>query len=996
MYPASSLAILSIGNAILFAGALCAAPSRELSRFDSGALRFEENLGQSQTGARFISKGSKHHLALMPAGGSVLTLTDNEKKRFASIRTTLSNANAAAVMEGVTQIAAKANYLVGDDAARWHRDIPSYSRVRYRSVYPGIDLVYYGQENQLEYDFVVAPGSDPRMIEFQIAGAKKVRVDAAGDLVLATSAGEIRWKKPALYQEIGGVRKTVAGAFAVRNGSRVRFDVGAYDRTQTLVIDPILNYSSYIGGRGNEAARGIAVDGSGNIYITGYTTSEDLPATGGTVQATYGGGIASHQSTGDVFLAKYTASGTLAFVTYLGGNADDVGMGIAVDTAGNSYITGYTNSTNFRTTAGVVQSTFGGQGRSSTYHEGGDAFVVKLNPSGNSLLYSTFVGGSLDERGIAIAIDTAGNAYVTGQTISTNFPVRTPAIQGTFGGGVFTDIWHGGDAFVFKLNPNATQLVYSTYLGGNSFDAGTAIAVDAAGNAYVGGTTGSTNFPVTAGAFQTKHGGTASDSIQPVFKFGDGFIAKINPAGTALVYSTFLGGSRDDGVGALAVDATGAVYVTGLSSSPDFPVTSTAAQRTYSGPNTASGYMLWGDGIVAKLNPAGSGLLYATYFGGSGDDVGWAIAIDAAGNAYVGGQTTSTNIKVSDDALQKTYGGQGGQSQAAGDGIFLKVNPAGSAFTYVSYMGGSGDDAIGGVALDAAGAAYVTGTTVSANFPVSSNASQKAYAGRSAVGLIAGDAFVSKIADIAAPPPPAEPDVKLAAVANAASYAAGTVSPGEIVILYGTKIGPAALAKAGLTAGGFLETTTAGTRFLFDGTPAPIVYVSSGQSAVIVPYSVAGKTTTQVEAEYQGVKSLPFAVKVTDAVPGLFSADSSGVGPGAIFNQDNSPNSPGNPAAADTIVVFFGTGEGQTTPLGVDGKIATDVFPKSSLPISITIGGKPVLPEGLLYFGAVPFQVGGLFQINAKVPQGLAAGNQEVIVNIGSGRSQQKLTVAVK
>jgi uncharacterized protein (TIGR03437 family) len=968
-----------------------ASPGFGINHLDSLHFRFEEHRGTPGKAERFVARGAGYALSLFPGGSSLVKLSGGGRTAF--VQANLVGGSPVATPLGIEPLPGKTHYLTGNDTALWRPDVPAFARVQYRDVYRGIDLIYYGQERRLEYDFVVAPGADPGVVRFQIAGARRVSTDSAGDLVIATDAGDMQWKKPVVYQMIAGKRVAVEGNFLLHRRGEVGFHIGAYDRRAPLVIDPVLNYASYVGGKGNEAARGIAVDSAGNIYIAGFTTSTDLPGTGGTVQSTYGGEVAMHQSTGDAFVAKITPAGALAYCTYFGGNADDVALGLALDSTGNVYVTGYTNSQNFRTTAGVVQPTFVGQGRGSTYHEGGDAFVLKLNAAGSNILYSTFLGGSLDDRGVAIAVDGAGNAYVAGQTISTNFPVSSNAIQTNYAGGVTTEFFAGGDAFVSKLNPTASQLIYSTYLGGKGSDAPGAIAVDSAGNAYVGGATTSADFKVTTGALQTTYGGASDTSAQPIYTMGDGFISKLNPTGTALVYSTYLGGKRDDGIAGLAIDGTGAVYVTGSTSSTDFPVSAGGAQRTYGGPGSASGYLMVGDGFISKLNTAGSGLVYSTYFGGNADDMGWAIAVDAAGNAHVGGQSNSTDFKVSEDALQKTFGGRGGQSQPVGDGVFLKVNPTGSAFLYASYLGGSGDDAVAGVALDSAGNAYLTGSTASANFATSTTAAVKTYGGRGTSGIVAGDAFVARITELT-PPVAVEPDTKVTGVANAASYASSAVSPGEIVVIYGQKIGPDALVKAGVDATGLLDKTVAGTRILFDGNPAPIVYVFGTQSAAIVPYAVAGKQSTQVQVEYQGVKSTAFTIPVAAAVPGLFSADSSGTGQGAIFNQDSTPNSVSNPADPDSIVVFFGTGEGQTVPPGVDGKVATEVFPKPAVIPTVTIGGLPTDP--LLYYGAVPFQVAGLFQINAKVPAALKTGNHEVIVSFGAAKTQQRFTVAVK
>ena len=266
-------------------------------QLDTLRFRFEEHRGRTGKVERFVSRGSGYQLSLLPGGGSVLALTGSD--RTAYVRANLTGANPAAAPEGIAPLSGQTHYLAGNDPSAWRHGVTSYARVRYRNVYPGIDLVYYGQDRQLEYDFVVAPGEDPGAVRFQISGARSLSANAAGHLVISTDAGEMQWKRPVVYQTIAGKRVPVDGGFAIRANGEVGFRIGAYDSREPLVIDPVLSYSSYVGGRGNEAARSIALDGAGNIYITGFTTSEDLPSTGGSVQASYGGGIAMHQSTGD-------------------------------------------------------------------------------------------------------------------------------------------------------------------------------------------------------------------------------------------------------------------------------------------------------------------------------------------------------------------------------------------------------------------------------------------------------------------------------------------------------------------------------------------------------------------------------------------------------------------------------------------------------------------------------------------------------------------------
>ena len=459
------------------------------------------------------------------------------------------------------------------------------------------------------------------------------------------------------------------------------------------MIDPLLVYSTYLGGSGGDQGNSIAVDGSGNAYVTGVTDSTDFP-TVNSMQSTNGGDY-------DAFVTKLNPTGSaLIYSTYLGGDGIDDGNGIAVDASGNAYVTGRTDSTNFPTTASAFQPTIGG-----IY---GNAFLAKLNATGSALVYSTYLGGSGDDSGNSIAVDTSGNAYVTGYTDSTNFPATAGAFQPTIGG-----MFDNG--FVTKLNPTGSALVYSTYLGGSGDDSGQGIAVEASGNAYVTGSTDSTNFPATAGAFQPTIGGM----------FDNGFVTKLNPTGSALVYSTYLGGSGNDSGNSIAVNTSGNAYVTGYTDSTNFPVTAGAFQPTIGG--------MFDNAFVTKLNPTGSALVYSTYLGGSGDDSGNSIAVDTYGNAYLTGITSSTNFPTV-KPLQSSYGT--GQSD-----VFVSLlNPNGSALVYSTYLGGSPTADTGlGITVDGSGNAYVTGYTGSTIFPTTAGAFQTTYAGE-------GDAFVTKIA----------------------------------------------------------------------------------------------------------------------------------------------------------------------------------------------------------------------------------------------------------
>ncbi len=693
-------------------------------------LGFEANRGQSDGAVDFIARGAGYSLFLKPTEAVFVMVGQSGKqsknssghpaekkaanslaRQSAVLRMKLIGANSKSSSEGAEEQAGKVSYFTGDDESKWRTDVPTFGRVNYKQIYPGIDMTYYGNQRQLEYDFVVAPGADSRQIALAFGGAKKVEVEAAsGELIITTSGGaQLRQHKPVMYQEAAGGRKTIEGGYAKtgRKGE-IGFRIGAYDRTLPLIIDPTLVYSTYLGGSGGDGGVGIAVDAQGNAYITGVTDSTNFP-TKNPLQATNGGGGGNR----DAFVTKLNAAGdALVYSTYLGGSGDDVGSSIAVDAQGNAYITGYTSSTNFPT-KNPFQATIGGA------H---DAFVTKLNATGDALVYSTYLGGRDGDFGYGIAVDTQGNADITGYTTSTNFPTKNP-FQATFG---------GGDAFVTKLNAAGDALVYSTYIGGSGNDEGYGIAVDAQGNAYITGYTKSTNFP-TKNPLQATFGGNQ-----------DAFVTKLNAAGDALLYSTYLGGGGDDYGYGIAVDAQGSAYITGNTTSTNFP-TKNPFQPTYGGNSGGGGGFdgefdtIRGDAFVTKLNAAGDALVYSTYLGGSGDDGGVGIAVDTQGNAYITGYTTSTNFPTK-NPLQAT---NGGGYYFGTDAFVTKLNATGDALLYSTYLGGSGDEGGVGIAVDTQGNADITGYTESGNFPTK-NPLQPTNGN--------GDAFIAKISFGAVPP----------------------------------------------------------------------------------------------------------------------------------------------------------------------------------------------------------------------------------------------------
>src|SRR5437588_2630085 len=691
-------------------------------------LSFEANRGQADPQVRFLARGPQQTLFLTSTE-AVLVVTKpappgseppaprNAKPRGSAtgtvLRMSFAGANQAARVTGLEELPGKAHYFIGNNPAQWRPNVPTYAKVRYDDLYPGIDLIYDGTQRHLEYDFVVRPGADPHRIALRLQGADRLEVDSQGDLVLHTAAGVIRQRKPAIYQEIGAVRKEIPGGYVLSGAQQIGFQVAAYDATRPLIIDPVLVYSTYLEGSANDYGYGIAVDGSGNAYVTGYTISTNFPTTAGAFQTTPSGN-------NDAFVAKINPSGSaLVYSTYLGGNANDNGYGIAVDGSGNAYVTGSTTSPDFPTTAGAFQPDYGGAPNGGAPQ---DAFVTKINPSGSALVYSTYLGGNIADYGTGIAVDAQGSAYVTGNTDSfSDFPRTAGAVQPAYGNG-------GTDAFVTKLNPTGTALAYSTFIAGTVANHGTGIAVDAQGSAYVTGYTFSSDFPTTPGAFQTAKRGNSST-----------FVTKFNPAGTALVYSTFLGGNGGDGnistsdVGnGITVDGSGSAYVTGSTASPDFPTTAGAVQPTFGGLEDAS---------VTKFNPTGTALVYSTFLGGSSYDVGTGIALDTLGYAYVTGYTGSTNFPTTAGAFQRPSSNK--------YLVFVaKLNPPGSALVYSTYLGGSGGNVtVGGgdfgtgIAVDGSGNAYITGYTQSPNFPTTPGAFQPTYGG----GATSTHAFVVKL-----------------------------------------------------------------------------------------------------------------------------------------------------------------------------------------------------------------------------------------------------------
>lgn len=676
--------------------------------FSNLPLSFELNKGQADPDVRFLARGPGYNMMFTPTGAALVFA-----KSGSVLRWSLIGAHRATHIAGLSQQPGEVHYLIGSDPAGWRTNVTTYAKVKYEDVYDGVDLVYYGNQKQLEYDFIVGPGVSPETIRLRFEGHRQLSMDADGNLIVRVEGEEIQIAKPHIYQNRGVAQKEIEGEYILERGDQIGFRVSAYDRSAPLIIDPVLVYSTYFGGSLEDEGRGIAVDGSGNIYITGLTYSTNL-SLANPLRGALGGGAnvtcsPSPCHLSDAFVAKLDPSGTaLIYSTYLGGSFEDEGRGIAVDASGSVYLTGVTQSFNFPT-ANAVQRVYAG---------GQDAFVAKLNAAGSALVYSTYLGGRNSDNASAIAVDNSFSATITGNTDSTDFPIAN-ALQPVSRG--------SRDAFVTRLDAAGRALVYSTYLGGGNIDESDAVALDSSGNVYITGRTGSTDFP-TINPFQRTIGGGDND---------DAFIAKLNAAGSALVYSTYLGGSGGEWGRGIAVDILGNTYVTGYTFSTNFP-TLNPFQAVF-GLNGRGD----SDGFVTKLNATGAALVYSTYLGGSQNDSGRNIAVDISGNAYVTGYTASADFPVLDSLV--SVGNRG-------LGYVTKLNAAGTGLTYSTYLESSSDfrnaffnPGGGGIALDRSGNVYVTSSTVSTGFPIA-NALQPAIGGLK-------DAFVTKIGDTSPPSP---------------------------------------------------------------------------------------------------------------------------------------------------------------------------------------------------------------------------------------------------
>lgn len=916
-------------------------------------LSFEENRGQADSAARFIARQRGYALYLSESEARFELRGQANQRQTFSMK--FAGAATRATVEGHQPLAGKSNYFIGDDPNDWRTDIPTFASVRQQGLYPGIDAVFYGNQQRLEYDFVVAPQADPQQIELAFDGVERFELNEQGDLLLSLGDLNLKMLKPTVYQTVNGSRLQIESHYSIRNpqssirNQTVGFEIGDYDRNLPLVIDPVIDYSTYFGGSGTDIGYGIAIDRNRNVYITGQTSSLNYP-TKNPLQSMRDGA-------NDAFVTKLSADGSMpVFSTYIGGrNSGDKGAAIAVDKAGNVYFTGETNSLNFP----LVNSA------QPIYRGNTDAFVCKLSIDGNVLIYSTTWGGTLQDVAHGIALDQFDNAYITGRTDSTNFPTKNPlqaALKGT------------RDVFISKFSPDGASL-YSTYLGGDlaptvgrDEEAGYSIAVDAMANIYVTGFTTSPGFPVVG-------------AIQPTFAgVEDAFVAKLNAAGSALVYSTFLGGNRAEEARAIAVDPLGNAYITGYTFSLDFP-TVNALQRIYGGSV---------DAFVTKLNATGSALIYSTFLGGNGAEntgliaditpVG-GIAVDNFGNAYVTGKTESANFPVV-RAIQSSLRGDN-------DAFVAKIDPAGSELIYSTYLGSTftGDNGFDerglDIAVDTFGNAYVTGQVLKNDFPTMLPAQPNFGGGLS-------DAFIIKIS---------APDIATIATVSAASFTSGSLAAEEIVTAFGANL--ASGTEIGTSTP--LPTSLLGTSIKVKDKnnierPAPLFFVSPNQINFQVPPDTAvGKAiVTVTNAQSNSVSA---TVLIEKTAPGIFTANSSGQEAPAAVLLRVKPDG----AQLFESVVQFDQQKNKFVPLPIDFGAESDLLflllfgsgwrGRSAMDKVIARIGDTNIP--VQYAGAQGSFVGE-DQINLQLPRTLIGRGEATLSLTVDGQMANLVTVAFK
>jgi hypothetical protein len=843
-------------------------------------LSFEPNLGQADRSVKFLSR-TREHAMFLKSDGIVLVLSKNRLRREtrnskpvgaehdamkspASIRDVLPieeskqanddsamnmrvvGANREPATRGLSELPAKSNYYIGRDPRNWRTNVPNYAKVQYENIYPGINLIYYGNQSRLEYDFVVAPGADPAQIHLAFDTYSRGQSKSAhlileknGDLAIEVDGQEIRFQKPAVYQSTSqpSVHIPIDGKYVSRGDGQIGFEIGKYDHSKLLVIDPVLQYSTYFGGNQHEQGFGVKLDASGNILMTGATASTNFPLKNA-FQTSAGGNL-------DVFVSKFDPTGTsLVYSTYLAGSGDDLGEGIALDPSGDAYVTGWTSSPNFPT-KNALQSALAGAGATND-------FLAEFDPNGN-LIFSTYFGGTGVDHCYSVQVDSSG-IYIAGDTSSTDYPTKNPFQA--------TKLGSQTDAFLTKFTADASSVVYSTYLGGAGADSQAySVAIDSSQSAYLAGQTSSTSFPIK-NAFQSTNPSTQGAEV---------FVTKFTPDGRSLVYSTYLGGSSFQSAGTIVVDSAGSAYVSGGTSSTDFPLQNPWATKVGGSNNF--------DGFVTKFAPSGSALIYSTLIGGTSDEFADGLEVDSQGNAHIAGYTMSTDFPTTPDAFQPTSGG-------SWDGFVVEFNSTGSVLLYSSYLGGSGLDVSDAIGLDSSGNAWVTGTEASTNFPVTSNAFQSSYGGGN------DDAYLANVTAAATS----------ALAVTLAGAGSGTVTSSPAGMNCGTICSETFINGTAVT---LTATAASGSEFIgWSG-------ACSGTSTCNVTVNSAESLTATFDPP-----SLPLTVTLAGSGKGTVTSNPSGINCGttcsASFNTGSQVTLSASPAAGSEFTGWSGACTGMS------------------------------------------------------------------------------------
>ncbi len=974
-------------------------------------LSFEPNQGQSASTVQFLSRGDGYALFLAP-GQVVLNL---ERLRPASAAATgqtpeaasadtvsmsLIGASPKASAVGLARQPGVVSYFIGNDPKNWRSGIPTYGKVEYPRIYPGVDLVFYGNQRQLEYDFVVAPGADPTPIAWRIEGATAI-LDPQGNLVLDAPHGPATFKKPVLYQIDGDKKTSVEGSFEVA-GNQIRFRLGSYDHSRALVIDPVLSYVTYLAGSSadyigqytaplvNSTSQGLAIDAAGSVYVTGRTTSADFP-TKNPYQ-----GARNKGSNSSVFVTKFSPDGSsLVYSTILTGIGVDYADAIAVDSSGSAYVTGNTNSNDFPITSGAYQTLCSpspsnppGTVTKASCNTNNSAFVTKLNPAGTGLVYSTFLGGYGGSEGTAIAVDSAGRAYVAGNenapcNLSYTFPACFPT---TAGAAIATSAAKNGQwAFAAVFDPTGANLLYSTLFGdlnglksSLTVSFGTVLAtgttVDSNGYFYVIGDTKAGKLPTTPGAFQpTSAPLDYSGSNVTAYR---GFIAKYSPvasaSGATLAACTYLGGktgNTSDYLNGIAIDSSGNIYVVGYTNSSDFPVTSGAFSTSCGLGGTCDA------GHLTKLNSSLSSVVWSTYLGGSlqggADDMTFVgpVQLDGKGNVYVTG-IVNNRFPLLNPLEPAGSGGAPGQ-------VVVELDPTGSNLLFSTNLGSGWLDSMtaAGLAVDSAGAIYVAGNNIGADLITTPDAFQTTDP--SPVPTCCYHGFVAKIA----------PTV----VEDAAGYQP-VISPGAWVVIFDTN--PALTARTWNPdteiLNGKFPTQLDGVSVTIDGKSAAVYYISPGQLNVQAPDDTATGTVQVVVTTPQGTATTTATMQAVS--PGLFMYPVASRNY-AITQHLTPPYlvGPSNPAKPGETLVLWATGFGPTSPPTPSGQVVTTAFPVVNLSaISLTIGGQPAQ---VLWAGIT---IAGEWQLNIQVPQGLPSGDAAIVGQIDGMSTQSNVFLSIQ